>query len=85
VLKAVPLLFLLSGILAGRRSTYQWASLLILPYLLEGVTRAITDGGAMGALALLEALLALVFFGAAAVFVRHSAAMRRSHAATAAD
>ena len=39
-LKALPLALPLSGILKGRRYTYQWSSMLILAYFAEGVTRA---------------------------------------------
>ena len=40
VLKCLPLLAPLFGILNGRRYTYQWSSMLILLYLTEGVVRA---------------------------------------------
>ena len=39
-LKALPLALPLAGVLAGRRYTYQWSSLLILAYFAEGATRA---------------------------------------------
>ena len=69
-LKALPLLLPLMGILHGRRYTYQWASMLILAYLAEGVVRAFGDIGASPALALAEALLALVFFISAVFYAR---------------
>ena len=40
ILKAVPLLIPLFGILKGRCYTYQWAGMLILFYFTEGVVRA---------------------------------------------
>ena len=69
-LKALPLPLPLMGILHGRRYTYQWASMLILAYFAEGAVRAFGDGGASAALALVEALLALVFFVSAALYAR---------------
>ena len=69
-LKGLPLLLPLMGILHGRRYTYQWASMLILAYFAEGAVRAFGDGGTSAALALVEALLALVFFVSAALYAR---------------
>jgi uncharacterized membrane protein len=69
-LKALPLLAPLMGILHGRRYTFQWASMLILAYFAEGVVRAFGDTGASAALALAEALLALVFFVSAVFYAR---------------
>jgi uncharacterized membrane protein len=62
VLKTLPLLFPLLGILRGRRYTYQWASMLILAYFAEGVMRAFDAGGRTTALASAEILLTLAFF-----------------------
>lgn len=70
VLKALPLLLPLLGVLNGRRYTSQWASMLILAYLAEGVVRAASESGAAAALALAEALLALVFFSCAVYYAR---------------
>ena len=69
-LKALPLLLPLLGILRGRRYTYQWASMLILAYVAEGVVRAASDSGTAAALALIEVLLALAFFVSAIVYAR---------------
>ena len=69
-LKALPLLAPLLGILHGRRYTYQWASMLILAYFAEGVTRVFGEGGTMAALAAAEILLALVFFVSAILYAR---------------
>lgn len=71
-LKTLPLLLPLMGILHGRRYTYQWASMLILAYLAEGVVRAITDSGMAAQLAMAEVLLALGFFGCAVFYARLS-------------
>ena len=54
VLKVLPLLIPLTGILRGRVYTYQWASMLILAYFAEGIVRARTDGGTSGQLALVK-------------------------------
>jgi uncharacterized membrane protein len=62
VLKAVPLLLPLFGILKGRRYTYQWAGMLILFYFTEGVVRAWSDTGLSQQLAMLEVVLSLIFF-----------------------
>lgn len=62
MLKAVPLLLPLPGLLKGRRYAYQWSSLLILIYLCEGLVRATSDYGLSQALAWVETLLATVFF-----------------------
>ena len=62
MLKAVPLLLPLFGILKGRRYTYQWASMFVLFYFTEGVVRAWADAGLSAKLALLEVALTLLFF-----------------------
>lgn len=70
VLKALPLLLPLQGILRGRRYTYQWASMLILAYLAEGAVRAFGDGGRSAALAGAELVLTLVFFVSTVLYAR---------------
>lgn len=70
VLKCVPLLAPLFGILHGRRYTYQWASMLILLYLIEGVVRASSETGFSQWLATGEIVLSLVFFCASVAYVR---------------
>ena len=69
-LKALPLAFALPGVFAGRRYTFQWASMLILAYFAEGVTRAWAEAGLSRTLAWMELALALVFFAAAVSFCR---------------
>ncbi|MGH8631916.1 MAG: DUF2069 domain-containing protein, partial [Burkholderiales bacterium] len=64
-LKALPLALPLSGVLRGRRYTYQWSSMLILAYFAEGVTRAWSESGMSRNLALAEIALSLTFFVAA--------------------
>lgn len=72
-LKALPLLTPLLGILHGRRYTYQWASLLIQLYLLEGLTRAFSDSAMTQVLAAVEVTLALAFFAATLCYARGTA------------
>jgi uncharacterized membrane protein len=62
MLKALPLLLPLLGILHGRRYTYQWASMFILIYFTEGIVRAWSDTGLSAKLAIAEIILTLVFF-----------------------
>jgi uncharacterized membrane protein len=62
VLKAIPLLLPLFGILNGRRYTYQWASMFILIYFTEGAVRAWADQGLSAKLALVEVFLTVIFF-----------------------
>jgi uncharacterized membrane protein len=69
-LKALPLLLPLRGVLAGKRSTYQWWSMLILAYFAEGTTRAWSERGLSQQLAIAELLLSLVFFATAVTYAR---------------
>jgi uncharacterized membrane protein len=69
-LKALPLLLPLPGILAGRRYTYQWSSMLILAYFAEGATRAWSERGTSQLLAGAEILLSLAFFAVAVAYAR---------------
>jgi uncharacterized membrane protein len=69
-LKALPLAAPLAGLLAGRRRTYQWSSLLVLGYFAEGATRAWSDAGLSRQLALLEVALSLAFFASVVAYAR---------------
>ena len=69
-LKAAPLALPLGGVLAGRRTTYQWSSMLILGYFAEGVMRAWSERGLSQALAGAEIALSLAFFSAAVAYAR---------------
>jgi uncharacterized membrane protein len=73
-LKALPLALPLAGIAQGRRYTYQWASLLIVGYFAEGVTRAWAEAGLARSLAALEIALSVLFFCAAVSYARLSRA-----------
>ena len=69
VLKAAPLCLALGGVLRHRVYTLQWASMLVLLYLAEGIVRGMTDGGLSASLSWLEAALATVFFVCALGYV----------------
>lgn len=69
VLKGVPLLLPLRGVLRGDVKVMQWALLLVLLYVAEGSVRAV-DAPPAGALALIETALGLAFFAAAIVYLR---------------
>ena len=69
-LKAAPLALALAGIYAGRRYTYQWASLLVLAYFAEGVVRAWSDSGPSQLLAIAEIVLSSVCFSAFVAYAR---------------
>lgn len=72
LLKALPLLVPLPGVLRSRRYTFQWSSMLILAYFTEGVVRAMSERGTSAMLALLEIALSLVFFGAAIAYAHQT-------------
>jgi uncharacterized membrane protein len=70
VLKVLPLLAPVFGVLRGRRYTFQWSTLLIWIYAAEGAMRAYTDHGLSAKLAFLEALLSVAYFAAAVQYLR---------------
>lgn len=77
VLKALPLLAPLMGVLKGRRYTYQWSPMLVLAYFSEGVARAWSDHGLVAWLAGAEVMLSVVFFFAAIYYAKLSAPSRQ--------
>ena len=76
ILKVLPLLIPLFGILRGKRYTYQWASMFVLIYFTEGAVRAWSDKGLSQSLAFIEVVLSTVFFIAAIMFARITAPSR---------
>lgn len=70
VLKAVPLLVPVFGVLHGKRYTFQWTTLLVWLYFAEGVVRAWTDHGLSARLAAVEIALVLVYFASAVAYLR---------------
>jgi uncharacterized membrane protein len=69
-LKVLPLCFCVVGLLRHRMYTYRWLSLLIWLYFLEGTVRATSERGLSAVLAGLEALLSLLLFAVATVYIR---------------
>lgn len=69
-LKAVPLLLPLKGIIKRDVYTMQWASMLILLYLAEGIVRAMTETGTSSLLGWTELALAVVFFVSTLCYLR---------------
>mgnify|MGYP006281810515 CR=1 FL=1 len=85
VLKVVPLLFPLIGLLKHRMYTHRWVSLMVWLYFTEGVVRATSDPYPSWVLALIEVLLCLSLFMASAIHVRwrlKQAARRHAETAT---
>lgn len=72
VLKVLPLLVPLFGILRGKVYTYRWMTLFIIVYFVEGVVRAYSDKGLSAQLAGIEIALTLVLFVSAILYVRHN-------------
>jgi uncharacterized membrane protein len=70
VLKVIPLLLPLRGILKRDIYTMQWSSLLILLYLMEGIVRATSDRGFSTTLGWVETALACLFFICTLLFLR---------------
>ncbi len=70
-LKALPLAFAVRGVAKGSLYTIQWASMLVLLYLMEGVVRVMSDPpGPSIAAAWVETILASVFFFCSIFYVR---------------
>ena len=76
VLKALPLLAPLRGMLHGRRYTFQWVPFLALAYVAEGAVRAWSEGPPVRPLALVEVALATMLFVSAALYARGVPAAR---------
>lgn len=71
VLKVLPLLLPLRGVLKGRLYTLQWAAMLILLYFMEGVVRAWSDPSPLSALmGGLEITFSLIFYLCAILYLR---------------
>jgi uncharacterized membrane protein len=70
VLKVLPLLLPLRGILKRNIYTMQWSSMLILLYFTEGIVRATSDKGLSATLGWVEVALVCVFFFCIILFLR---------------
>jgi uncharacterized membrane protein len=71
-LKVLPLVAALRPIARGDLRTFQWWSMLVLLYLMEGLVRATSDTGPSVVLASIETVLAAAAFGAILVYARES-------------
>ena len=69
ILKAIPLLFAIPGLWKGNVYTMQWASMLILLYITEGLVR-ILETGANFWMATLETTLGTVAFVCLLIFLK---------------
>lgn len=70
VLKVVPLLFPLRGVLKRNLYTMQWSSMLILLYFAEGIVRGTTDRGLSSILGWIEVGLTFLFFFCSILYLR---------------
>ena len=62
VIKSVILLIPLSGILKKNRYTYQWSSMFILLFFIEGIVRFYSETGISQSMALYQIILSAIFF-----------------------
>ncbi|SOY56592.1 DUF2069 domain-containing protein [Cupriavidus taiwanensis] len=70
ILKFLPLLLPLRGVLTRNRYTMQWSSMLILLFFTEGIVRATSDRAPSSTLAWVEVALTLVFFASTILYLR---------------
>ena len=77
MLKVLPLLVPLFGVLRGKRYTFQWASMMILFYFTEGVVRAWSERPPSSTLAAVEIVLSTLFYFAAIHYAKLSVAEAR--------
>ena len=69
ILKGVPLLFAIQGLWNGKVYTMQWASMLILLYITEGLAR-ILETGANFWMTLIETTLATIGFVCLLIYLK---------------
>jgi uncharacterized membrane protein len=71
VLKVIPLMLILRGVLKGQVRTFQLTSLLVWLYFAEGATRVVSDPAwASQLMAGLEVFLSLILFISVSLFAR---------------
>ncbi|KAF7963476.1 hypothetical protein AWV80_09225 [Cupriavidus sp. UYMU48A] len=70
VIKFLPLLLPLRGVLTRNRYTMQWSSMLILLFFTEGLVRATSDRAPSSTLAWAEVALTLLFFFSTILYLR---------------
>lgn len=71
VLKVLPLLAPLFGILHGRVYTYRWTSLLVWLYVMEALVRVSSEGPPAAWLAAAELVLSLLLFTGVLLYIRN--------------
>ncbi len=76
MVKAVPLLVPLFGVLHGKRYTYQWGCMFVLLYFMEGIVR-MNDGGGVAMFARIEIALTLAAFVVMMWYARITAPLRQ--------
>jgi len=72
VLKAFILMLPLRGLLYGRRYTYQWYTMFVLLFFMEGVMRAWSDKGVSQLLAGVQVALTVISFVSATLYAKYS-------------
>jgi uncharacterized membrane protein len=70
VLKVIPLLLPLRGVLKRDLYTMQWSSMLILLYFAEGIVRGTSDQGLSATLGWVEVALTCIFFACTILYLR---------------
>lgn len=70
VLKVLPLLLPLRGVMKRDLYTMQWSSMLILLYFMEGIVRATSEHGLSVTLGWIEVVLVSVFFFCTLLYLR---------------
>jgi len=86
LLKALPLACAFPGVWRRSLYTLQWASMLVLLYMAEGIVRGMTDSGLSARLGWAEVALATLFIGCAVAYIapfkRAARAARRAAGGT---
>lgn len=70
VIKILPLLPALPGLLKNRMYTYRWLSLMVWLYFTEGVVRATSESGLSAGLATSQVVLCVALFVACTLHIR---------------
>ena len=70
VIKSVILLIPLPGILKKNRYTYQWSSMFILLFFIEGIVRCYSETGVSQSMALYQTILSVIFFTSTMFFCK---------------
>ncbi|MBT5411640.1 MAG: DUF2069 domain-containing protein [Nitrosomonadales bacterium] len=72
VIKSLLLLTPLLGILRRKRRTFQWSSMVILLFFIEGVVRFYAESGFSKSFAMGEIILSLTFFLSAIFYCKYN-------------